>query len=769
MTCVPRTCGILKAPAAGSMKCDRTAFGGSCLFSCQPGYFVNEGGSERKCLPNGEWSGEPTVCTPLDCGAPRGESATFSCPHGTELGDSCQVHCKPGFSRPENAGTTICQQNGKWSGSLQCKPIRCQVPPTPQFGVMNCTGHTLGHQCVASCSEGFDLTGSPVRTCSENSQFSGSAAACKPVVCPIIKKPIGGSLICGSIKNGTADILGANLYGSSCSVRCNPGFVLQGSPTRNCRANGVWSGSVGLCKPTDCGEPSHIEGCKHSCPWGHSLGSKCEIQAMSGHVLKTTQPVIECLNTGAWSSGGAKCPPKKCDSAPEVSGGETACSQKSFVGSVCGLKCSPDMVRSGQVSKECKMDLSWSHGNMTCGRIPERATKLVLLGNHTPAFSLVSKVGSVSVRVEAAEKQKAYVALQSNTTASASKWLLGMLEDDNSFSICYGKVAKPNCAIEVQADGTVHFRGSVNFHDRVQHSPLINQDSQVAQVETASGQASLKQNPASASKSTQLGTAMSFQLSSEPRTEGLVQSIEDELSLLELGNGYSYTTSVSTGAKWVTHGGDIGIRIGSDNSIEGREAYAEFRSRDQLEAWGMGIRGDYGLHIGYGVAGKFKDTNSSLSVYNDKIEIKVNAVFHKKASYHQAGVVQLKLSESIPEAHKKTIELPNTLETSAIPDVPEFSNTTFFSSGSAEPLLTYSSDSETGISIEGNQQVFLELSNQVQNRWRLRVGPDQNLHMAYKGEGGNTASEKAPMILHKDGSIHFYQPVLFTGGTYRIA
>ena len=59
-------CPPLSPPAHGSISagCD-TSLGSTCQFSCDDGYFLDKGSSERTCQENAQWDASEAVCSGL--------------------------------------------------------------------------------------------------------------------------------------------------------------------------------------------------------------------------------------------------------------------------------------------------------------------------------------------------------------------------------------------------------------------------------------------------------------------------------------------------------------------------------------------------------------------------------------------------------------------------------------------------------------------------------------------------------------------------------
>ena len=60
------------------------------------------------------------------------------------------------------------------------------------------------------------------------------------VTCPSLTTPTNGMISC-SLGDGVAD------PGETCTFACNTGYELNGSGTRSCQNNGIWSGNDATC------------------------------------------------------------------------------------------------------------------------------------------------------------------------------------------------------------------------------------------------------------------------------------------------------------------------------------------------------------------------------------------------------------------------------------------------------------------------------------------------------------------------------------------
>ena len=54
----------------------------------------------------------------------------------------------------------------------------CPRLDDPPDGTVSVTGYSIGDTATYSCDDGFDLVGEAMRTCMDNSQWSGDAPQC---------------------------------------------------------------------------------------------------------------------------------------------------------------------------------------------------------------------------------------------------------------------------------------------------------------------------------------------------------------------------------------------------------------------------------------------------------------------------------------------------------------------------------------------------------------------------------------------------------------
>ncbi|XP_045682156.1 complement C2 [Phyllostomus hastatus] len=189
----------------------------------------------------------------------------------------CLLLLFPGLA----AAAPSCPQNVKISGG--------------SFTVSH--GWDPGSVLIYSCPPGR-YPSPAYRLCLSNGRWQtpgsapGTKAVCKPVRCPA---PV-------SFENGMyTPRLGSHPVGANLSFQCEDGFVLRGSPVRQCRPNGMWDGETAVCDngAGHCPNPGiSVGSVRTGSRFG--LGDKVSYRCSSNLVL-TGSAERECQGSGVWS------------------------------------------------------------------------------------------------------------------------------------------------------------------------------------------------------------------------------------------------------------------------------------------------------------------------------------------------------------------------------------------------------------------------------------------------------------------------------------
>jgi len=282
------TCPALTNPSNGSVSAPTRNRGDAAVYSCDTGYRLT-GSKTRTCQADGTWNLTDPTCTIVDCGAltdPANGSVSAS---PTTYGSTGTYTCQTGFGLVGTSPRT-CQADGTWSDAAPtCNQSYCPTPPSPTHGTVTTTATTVGSTGTYACSAGYTLSGTATTTCQSDRTWSATLPTCTAVDCG---KPLGTAYVSVSAPITT--------YGSTATYSCAPGYSLNSPATVTCQANGVWSGTVPLCNPVDCGPIATPDNGTVSVTLT-TYGSIATYACKAGYA--STDPLIRtCQADGTWSS-----------------------------------------------------------------------------------------------------------------------------------------------------------------------------------------------------------------------------------------------------------------------------------------------------------------------------------------------------------------------------------------------------------------------------------------------------------------------------------
>ncbi|XP_047200285.1 CUB and sushi domain-containing protein 3 [Hippoglossus stenolepis] len=376
------SCGDPGIPSQGSREQTDFRIRSKVYFSCSEGYDLI-GSSERMCFPNGTWSGTQPFCKPVQCGNPGTPSngRVFRL-DGTTFSHSVIYSCMDGYLL-NGATTRQCQANGTWSGiQPNCTMINCGDPGVPANGLRYGEDFTIAQNISFQCQPGYRMEedGSALRTCTQNSTWSGNMPICTAVTC----------LAPPAISNGV--LQGSDFeWGSSVSYSCSPGYELSFPAVLTCVANGTWSGMLPQCLPKFCGDPGTPVGGFRE---GRSFIYQSEVSFTCAPPLILVGTATRlCESDGAWSGTQPRCiePTKtSCDNPGTPRYGSLNRTFGFKVGSVVSFQCQPGHLIQGSSSRTCQPDLIWSGTQPDCiphaCKQPESLLHVDVVGMDLPGF-----------------------------------------------------------------------------------------------------------------------------------------------------------------------------------------------------------------------------------------------------------------------------------------------------------------------------------------------------------------------------------------------
>ncbi|XP_039996882.1 sushi, von Willebrand factor type A, EGF and pentraxin domain-containing protein 1 isoform X2 [Xiphias gladius] len=363
--CVQISCTPPQPIENGFVEGQDHSFGVTIFYSCFPGFQL-VGQDHLTCEEFG-WSSSVPLCVPSDCGLPphidfgeyvrvteqggglgsSKDAGTLSSPkdlsflHGTFI----EYRCHKGYDLASPT-RLVCQEDGGWNGTApSCVPAECETPPSPEHGWVNVTDTSLGSMVKYTCEEGYELEGEPVRQCVSGRLWTNDAPICRPVSCGDPE----------AIANGTAHG-GAFVYPEVLHYECSPGFVLKGSDTVACQADGKWNGQKPLCEPLSCGPPkvpSDITFKGDEYTYNHEIELSCQ----PGFLLQG-KSVSVCQADGTWSHESPTCVPARCGTPSPIPNGRVLGSEFGFNSKV-KYECDEGYTLNGDSTRVCQSDGLW--------------------------------------------------------------------------------------------------------------------------------------------------------------------------------------------------------------------------------------------------------------------------------------------------------------------------------------------------------------------------------------------------------------------------
>ena len=407
-TLSPPTNGALSGPAgpctAGSGACLNAACG---PMVCSNGYALTGGPATRTCLLSGSWSDSEPTCDliPTYCPSltPPAQGSLAACTRS--LGGSCSFSCDPGYTLSDPTPLSCNDDTptmGVWSGPVPtCDPIPnyCDASSiVPLNGSASTCATFVGASCTIECDEGFNLVGTASRVCNPPggpSGWSDATPSCQPIpdYCPGLSPPVDGSL--GPCPTTIGSVCGP--------FSCDPGLSLSGSPYRTCTSGSVWSGTpaeCGACQgncatctstPSEClscipgytGEPTCTDLIPDFCgdltpptngvfsAYSRTRGGVATVSCNAGYSRVGTASRT-CLESTAWSgSSTATCVPNPCvpPVLPPPTDGTASPSGTGVTGDSTSFACNAGYSLAGSATRTCTTDSSWDGNQPTCSPV----------------------------------------------------------------------------------------------------------------------------------------------------------------------------------------------------------------------------------------------------------------------------------------------------------------------------------------------------------------------------------------------------------------
>lgn len=307
-----------------------------------------------ECTCNDGYMGDGATCDPVDCGMldPPDDGSVDAAV--TTFESEATYSCDTGFTLAGEP-TRTCQADGTWSGDAPiCSSIDCGALTPPADGMVDVPSTGFSSVATYTCNDGYVLMGDTTRTCQNDSMWSGAEPTCTFVDCGSLP-PLPEGMV-------TTD---RTSFGGTATYTCNPGFTLNGAPTRTCRAGGSWSGSAPTCDPVDCGSLTPPANGDVVAPTT-TLGSIASYFCDAGFMMSGGTASRTCQTDGTWDGTPPMCVPEiiDCGAPPSPTNGSVS-APDTTAGNFATYSCNSGFRQFTGEYAICQADGTW------LGRAPE--------------------------------------------------------------------------------------------------------------------------------------------------------------------------------------------------------------------------------------------------------------------------------------------------------------------------------------------------------------------------------------------------------------
>ncbi|MEE6459030.1 hypothetical protein FKM82_000515 [Ascaphus truei] len=273
-------------------------------FKCDLGYQIY-GSAKRTCQENKQWDGEEPICLPVSCGQPSVLINGHVTGNEYTYGKHVECRCDEGYNL-DGENNRTCLENGSWSGPTPfCLAITCKIPITISNGEVNGTEFGVGKEIIYNCNNGYKIEGTQKLICQADGTWDSKVPLCEAISCGPPE-----DIAYGFLNSSTFN------YNEYIQYVCFPGYEMHGSPSRQCLANGLWSGSPPTCLHCECPTPVIQNGVVIGEDF--SCGQLIEVKCHEGFKLLGPSE-LSCQSAGKWSSGFPHCGSISCGPPPLIS------------------------------------------------------------------------------------------------------------------------------------------------------------------------------------------------------------------------------------------------------------------------------------------------------------------------------------------------------------------------------------------------------------------------------------------------------------------
>ncbi|KAI0232225.1 hypothetical protein LSAT2_017431, partial [Lamellibrachia satsuma] len=210
---------------------------------------------------------------------------------------------------------------------------------------------------VYRCADGHDLMyGDLSRTCQSSKIWSGTAPACRVVVCGPVA-PVANAYV-----SMTDDVYLANI-----TYECKPGFKkISGDWTRQCQADKRWSGQPPLCDEILCPAPPVVANTTVTTD-GVRVNDTATYSCLAGYRLRAGNLTKVCHENATWQNEDPECIDVHCGPAAKIVHANVSMYSGDTVGGKVTYTCTHGYERlSGSGFSRCLLNGEWTKPTLVC-------------------------------------------------------------------------------------------------------------------------------------------------------------------------------------------------------------------------------------------------------------------------------------------------------------------------------------------------------------------------------------------------------------------